>query len=119
MWYNYNISNREEFLNMKLNNKFITATNKDIIIDMINHCIKPSEIANFFGFDDLKSFRQELINNNIPTYIRANTDYRLELRNNHIMKQVKLLVHNKTDFNSYINADISRDDLLKKILYSV
>ena len=99
---------------MKLDNKFITATNKDIIIDMINHCIKPSEIANFFGFDDLKPFRQELIDNDIPTYIRANADYRQELRNSHIMKHVKLLVQNKTDFDSYINADISRDDLLKK-----
>lgn len=99
---------------MKLNNKFITNTNKDIIVDMINHCIKPSEIADFFGFDNLKAFRQELIGNDIPTYIRANADYRLELRNSHIIRQVKLLAQNQTDFNSYINADISRDNLLKK-----
>ena len=96
---------------MKLNNEFITNTNKDIIVDMINHCIKPSEIANFFNFDDLKAFRRELIDNDIPTYIKVNADYRLELRNNHIMRQVKSLVQNQTDLNLYINADISRDVL--------
>ena len=99
---------------MKLDNKFITATNKDIIIDMINHCIKPEVKSRIFWFDDLKSFRQELMDNDIPTYIRDKRGLSPKLRNSHIMKQVKLLVQNKTDLDLYINADISRDDLPKK-----